>query len=158
MIDRIRYDIEERLDQLLAEAEKLRHALLALGSRDGSAPSVATRSQPAPTKAKTRKRSRTSSPSAASAVQPATVPTRRRLRSSSTESATRGARTAPGATKTAVLAALAAGEAMTAGDVAAATGLGRATLSTTLSNLAKAGEVNKAARGYRLAEPPKAGV
>jgi Bacterial regulatory protein, arsR family. len=53
---------------------------------------------------------------------------------------------------------LAAGEAMTAGDVAAATGLGRATLSTTLSNLAKAGEVNKAARGYRLAEPPKAGV
>jgi DNA-binding IclR family transcriptional regulator len=48
--------------------------------------------------------------------------------------------------------------AMTAGDVAAATGLGRATLSTTLSNLAKAGEVNKAARGYRLAEPPKAGV
>jgi DNA-binding transcriptional ArsR family regulator len=158
LIDRIRYDMEERLDQLLAEAEKLRLALLALGSRDGSAPSVATRSQPAPTKAKTWKRSRTSSPSAGSAVQPATVPTRRRLGSGSTESPTRGARTAPGATKTAVLAALASGEAMTAGDVAAATGLGRATLSTTLSNLAKAGEVNKAARGYRLAEPPKAGV
>ena len=61
------------------------------------------------------------------------------------------ARTAPGATKAAVLAALANGRAMTAGEVANATGLGRATVSTTLSNLSKAGELTKAARGYVIA-------
>ena len=61
------------------------------------------------------------------------------------------ARTAPGATKAAVLAALAHGSAMTAGEVANATGLGRATVSTTLSNLSKAGELTKAARGYVIA-------
>lgn len=41
---------------------------------------------------------------------------------------------------------------MTAGDVATATGLVRATVSTTLSKLSKTGEVTKAERGYRLAE------
>jgi DNA-binding IclR family transcriptional regulator len=50
-----------------------------------------------------------------------------------------------------VLAALAGGEAMTAGQVADKAGLARATVSTTLSKLAKNGEVQKAARGYRLA-------
>jgi DNA-binding IclR family transcriptional regulator len=57
-----------------------------------------------------------------------------------------------------VLAALAGGEAMTAGAVAAKTGLGTGTVSTTLSKLAKSGEVEKAQRGYRLpsasADPP----
>jgi len=42
---------------------------------------------------------------------------------------------------------------MTAGEIAAATGLGRATVSTTLSKLAKSGELTKAARGYQLAGP-----
>ena len=50
-----------------------------------------------------------------------------------------------------MLAALAGGEAMTAGQVAAKTGLARATVSTTLSKLVKSGEVEKAERGYRLA-------
>jgi len=50
-----------------------------------------------------------------------------------------------------VLAALAGSEAMTASQVAAKAGLERATVSTTLSKLAKAGEVQKAERGYRLA-------
>jgi DNA-binding transcriptional regulator GbsR (MarR family) len=36
---------------------------------------------------------------------------------------------------------------MTAGEIASATGLGRATVSTTLSKLSKAGEITKAARG-----------
>jgi DNA-binding IclR family transcriptional regulator len=49
-----------------------------------------------------------------------------------------------------VLAALAGGEAMTAGQVADKTGLARPTVSTTLSKLAKNGEVQKAERGYRL--------
>ena len=49
-----------------------------------------------------------------------------------------------------VLGALSDGKAMTAGEVAAATGLARGTVSTTLSKLAKGGEVLKAERGYRL--------
>ena len=60
-------------------------------------------------------------------------------------------RTASGVTKSAVLAALASGNAMTAGEVANATGLGRASVSTTLSKLAKTGEITKATRGYQLA-------
>jgi len=40
---------------------------------------------------------------------------------------------------------------MTAGEVAKATGLGRASISTTLSRLAKSVEVTKTARGYHLA-------
>jgi DNA-binding IclR family transcriptional regulator len=49
-----------------------------------------------------------------------------------------------------VLGALSSGGAMTAGEVAKATGLERGTVSTTLSKLAKAGQVTKAERGYRL--------
>jgi hypothetical protein len=37
MLDQIRHQIQARLDELLGEAEKLRHALAALGSRDGAA-------------------------------------------------------------------------------------------------------------------------
>ena len=64
----------------------------------------------------------------------------------------------PGATRTAVLEALAGGNAMTAGEVASATGLGRGTVSTTLSKLAKSGAVTKAARGYQLAGQAPASV
>jgi DNA-binding IclR family transcriptional regulator len=52
-----------------------------------------------------------------------------------------------------VLGALGDGQAMTAGEVAAATGLARATVSTTLSKLANTGEVLKAERGYQLPTP-----
>jgi DNA-binding IclR family transcriptional regulator len=41
---------------------------------------------------------------------------------------------------------------MTAGQVAEKAGLGRPTVSTTLTKLAKTGEVQKADRGYRLAD------
>ncbi|MGH2868013.1 MAG: MarR family transcriptional regulator [Solirubrobacteraceae bacterium] len=68
-------------------------------------------------------------------------------------SAANGARTAPGATKTSVLAALGDGNAMTAGEIATATGLGRPTVSTTLSRLAKTSELTKVARGYQIASP-----
>jgi len=40
---------------------------------------------------------------------------------------------------------------MTASEVANETGLGRASVSTTLSKLAKSGELTKAARGYQIA-------
>jgi DNA-binding MarR family transcriptional regulator len=57
---------------------------------------------------------------------------------------------APGATKAKVLAALSSDRGLTAGEVATATGLGRGTVSATLSRLAKRGEVLKSDRGYRL--------
>ena len=69
--------------------------------------------------------------------------------SAGSTSATNG-RTTPGATKASVLAALAGGDAMTASQVATKAGLARPTVSTTLSKLAKTGEVQKADRGYRL--------
>ena len=47
MIDRIRHDIQQRLDQLLTEADKLRRALAALAPGERSAPKPkTTRSQP----------------------------------------------------------------------------------------------------------------
>ena len=121
MIDRLRKEIQERLDQLLHEAERLRGALAALDPR-GSAPTRPAASPPRP--ATTRRR------------QPPRTKARRR--------------TPPGATKSRVLGALSDGQAMTAGEVAAATDLARGTVSTTLSKLAKSGEVLKAERGYRL--------
>ena len=154
MIDRIRHDIQERLDQLLAEADKLRRALAALGSRDGPEPASRPPSRPAPANAQSRKRSTTTADTA-SAKQPKTMAAKPPTRSGGTKPPTARRRTASGATKRAVLAALATGQAMTASDVATATGLGRATVSTTLSKLAKTGEVSKAQRGYRIAEPSK---
>ena len=134
MIDRIRHDIQQRLDQLLAEAERLRHALAALDPRERSTSKPrATRSQPA---AKT--------PDGA-------APARTRTRTASTGNGASGStRTAPGQTKAKVLAALSSGQALTAGEVAKATGVARGTVSTTLSKLSKTGEVVKADRGYRL--------
>jgi DNA-binding transcriptional ArsR family regulator len=83
--------------------------------------------------------------------QPAASATRARRaqRTAASTPATNG-RSTRGATKASVLAALAGGEAMTAGQVATQAGLARPTVSTTLSKLAKTGEVQKAERGYRL--------
>lgn len=143
MIDRIRQDIQERLDQLLAEADRLRQALTALGGE---------RSQPA------TRRARTASPSSSAARSRSAGTTRTpsasgsgaRTRSRPTSSGS--SRASAGGTKNAVLKALAdaKGKAMTASEVASATGLGRASVSTTLSKLARSGDVSKADRGYRL--------
>jgi DNA-binding transcriptional ArsR family regulator len=136
MIDRIRQDIQDRLDQLLTEADRLRQALSALG---GESSSPAGRRPRAASTAAARPRAATGG-----------------RRSSSTRaraSADRGTRAAAGGgTKSSVLKALADanGQAMTASEVAAATGLGRASVSTTLSKLARAGDVTKADRGYQL--------
>ena len=125
MIDRLRKEIQDRLDQLHAEADKLRWALAALNPRE----------TPSPSKPKTRPPARSTAP------RPATTTTRT------------SRRTAPGETKARVLAALSDGKPMTAGEVAAATGLARGTVSTTLSKLAKSGDVRKADRGYQLPTP-----
>ena len=140
LIDRIRHDIQQRLEQLLTEADKLRHALAALDPRERSTPKPqTTRSQP------TAKRA------ARTPAAPTQAPARARSRAASTASGASGStRTAPGETKAKVLAALSSDHALTAGEVAKATGLARPTVSTTLSKLAKTGEIVKAERGYRL--------
>jgi DNA-binding IscR family transcriptional regulator len=82
---------------------------------------------------------------------PTASATRPRRARRTAQTASSNGRTARGATKASVLAALSGGDAMTAGQVAAKAGLARPTVSTTLSKLAKSGEVQKARRGYRLA-------
>ena len=140
MIDRIRHDIQQRLDQLLAEADKLRRALAALDPRERSASKPnTTSSQPAAKQA------------AETSDGPKQTATRTRTRAAMTTNGPRASsRTAPGETRAKVLAALSSGGASTAGEVAKATGLARPTVSTTLSRLSKSGEVVKADRGYRL--------
>jgi CRP-like cAMP-binding protein len=138
MIDRLRHDIQQRLEQLLAEADKLRHALLALNPRQRPAPARTARGAPRPAQPRT---------GSAQTAKPRT-----RTAPGVTATASPRTRTAPGATKSAVLGALADDRAMTAAEVATATGLARATVSTTLSRLAKNGEVLKADRGYRRPE------
>jgi biotin operon repressor len=142
MIDRIRQDIQARLDQLLSEADRLRQALSALGGDGGS---------------RTPARSDSSSSSRSSAAsttqrRPRAARSTSRTRSTTRSTARRSTRASSGGTKDSVLKALsdASGNALTASEVAAATGLGRASVSTTLSKLARAGEVQKAERGYRL--------
>ena len=139
MIDRVRQQIQERLDQLIAEADKLRHALAALNPRTSSTDTKTPR--PAHAAASSQER------------RPAAGGARRDAVKQRASTAAAGGRTPRGETKRAVLAALSAGNAMTAGEVAAATGLARATVSTTLTQLAKTGEVAKAQRGYHLSAP-----
>ena len=139
MIDRLREQLQERLDQLLGEADRLRKALAALDPRPPSRPPAS------PLRARPPRRP---SPSRPLHDEARTGP------ADSQPAARSPRRTAPGATKAAVLAALAGGEAMTAGEVADKAGLARATVSTTLSKLAKSGEVQKAERGYRRAPAP----
>jgi CRP-like cAMP-binding protein len=150
MIDRLREQIQQRLDQLAHEADRLRKALAALDPRSPKAP---TRKPPA-------RKPPVRTPAQATATEPSASGTKRTSARPTSHSATPSPRrTAPGATKASVLGALAGGEAMTAGEVATKTGLARATVSTTLSKLAKTGEVQKAERGYRLAstdDPPAA--
>jgi CRP-like cAMP-binding protein len=141
MIDRLREQIQQRLDQLVGEADRLRKALAALDPRSPSAPAAEAAS---PTARSRRRAPATAGPKAPA---PKSAPSRR-----TTQPAARTPRrTAPGATKAAVLTALAGGTEMTAGQVADKSGLPRATVSTTLSRLAKSGEIQKAPRGYRLA-------
>ena len=127
---------------LTSEADRLRKALAALDPRSSPQPA---REAPA-AETPTRKRAQATKPKPeVPAANSAPAPRTRRP-------ATRAPRrTAPGATKASVLAALAGGDAMTAGQVADKTGLARGTVSTTLSKLAQSGELQKAERGYRLA-------
>jgi DNA-binding MarR family transcriptional regulator len=106
--------------------------------------STSTRTEPA---RRVVERRRTA---AATAKPAASAPRAARTRRNGASTSATSSRTAPGATKASVLAALAGGEAMTASQVATKAGLARPTVSTTLSKLARTGEVQKAQRGYRL--------
>jgi DNA-binding transcriptional ArsR family regulator len=145
MLDQLRRDITTRLEDLVGEADKLRRALTALGTRNSAASATHTSSR---SRANTREAGTAEKRN--SARTPPTPTRSRNSRSAKTKAATRASgHAAPGTTKNAVIAALAGGQAMTAGEVATATGLGAATVSTTLSRLAKAGEITKADRGYQ---------
>jgi CRP-like cAMP-binding protein len=150
LIDRIRHDIQQRLDQLLAEADKLRQALVALNPRQRSTTTTpATTSPPAAKPA--AKTTAAKTPAAKTPAAPKQAPARTRTRTAGTANgASASARTASGETKAKVLAALSSDHGSTAGEVAKAAGLARPTVSTTLSRLSKTGEVVKADRGYRL--------
>jgi biotin operon repressor len=142
MIDRIRHDIQQRLDQLLAEADRLRRALIALDPRERPTTPPAERARP-----RAASQQPAAKPSSAKPALPKPPSTR-------TRAASPPARSASGTTKAKVLSVLSSDGALTAGEVAKATGLGRATVSTALSKLARSGEIAKAERGYRLHEPP----
>jgi len=140
LLDRIRKEIEDRLDEVRAEEAQLVKVLKAMAQGNGDAPVVGASSRRAQGAGSTRAK-RAAKPSAKSAG---------RRAKSATSAVAATSRTAPGETKTRVLKALADGKAKTAGEVATASGLARGSVSTTLSKLAKAGEVVKADRGYRL--------
>ncbi len=142
MLDQIRRDLQTRLEDLLGEIDRLRRALAALTSRERG-PDRGDHAAPVSG----------SAPAGESAAESAGASARRTPAEKPTGAAAVPARsrTAQGATKVAVLAALGNGSAMTAGEIASATGLGRATVGTTLSKLATSGEIAKAARGYQIA-------
>src|SRR5450755_456183 len=139
MLDELRQQIQTYLDQLLGEADKLRHALIALGSRDGAATPASAAPSPAPERARRRSgstpasRTVTRKPARPRASAVTTTASAEPVDAPASGPAGTPARAASGSTKNAVLHALAGGNAMTAGEIATATGLGRASVSTTLS-------------------------
>ncbi len=147
MLDEIRRDIQARLDELLGEIDKLHGALAALTASEGES----ARRDRAATASGAAGESVTKTPRRTPRTRTVSVPPRPPAPApASPAAAPARARTAPGATKTAVLGALGSGNPMTAGEIAAVTGLAGASVSTTLSKLASSGEIAKAARGYQL--------
>jgi DNA-binding transcriptional ArsR family regulator len=137
--------IEEQLRQhrdLSDELERLRDALGRL--EGGVAARVRGRRTPA------RASSRRTTPAAKSSQAAKKAPAAKQSAAPSTPR--RAAASAPrGQTRAKILDALKDGP-KTAGEIAAASGIARGTASTTLTKLAKSGEVVKAERGYKLPE------
>ena len=128
--------IEEQLRQhrdLSDELERLRDALGRLERGVG---------------ARVRRRARAPSTSASSRVAPTGAATTKPAASTRR----RGSAAPRGQTRARILEALKDGP-KTAGEITEATGIPRASASTTLSKLAKSGDVVKAQRGYKLPEP-----
>ena len=153
MLDELRQQIQTRLDELLGEAaDRLRHAIATLGSRDDAAPPPDSASSVSPERARralaprtaTRKPARSCASAGTAATVASAEPVEPPAGAPAGGRARTAARAGSGSTKNAPLGALACGGAMTAGEVATATGLGRASVSTRLSKLANSGEVTKA--------------
>ena len=81
---------------------------------------------------------------------PVAEPTRRATSSPGANRATAPARTPRGHNKAKILKALQGHEPMTASEIARGTDIAAATVSTTLTKMAKTGELAKAKRGYTL--------
>jgi DNA-binding transcriptional ArsR family regulator len=129
--------IEEQLRQhrdLSEELERLRGALDRLEGGVGAR----VRGRRTPARTASRRPTAVADRSAAS-------------KSSAAATRRRGAAAPRGQTRARILEALKDGP-KTAGEIAEATGIARGTASTTLSKLAKSGEVVKAERGYKLPE------
>lgn len=130
--------VEEQLKQhrdLSDELERLRDAL---GRLEGGV-SARVRGRRTPATASSQRTTAAAKKSPAAKGSAASRPTR---------AASSGPR---GQTRAKILEALKDGP-KTAGEIAEATGIGRGTASTTLTKLAKSGEVVKAERGYKLPE------
>jgi DNA-binding transcriptional ArsR family regulator len=129
--------IEQQLRRhrdLSDELERLRGAL----DRLEGGVSARVRGRRTPARTASRRTTAASEPSAPS-------------KGSATATGRRRAAAPRGQTRARILEALKDGP-KTAGEIAEATGIARGTASTTLSKLAKTGEVVKAERGYRLPE------
>jgi CRP-like cAMP-binding protein len=81
---------------------------------------------------------------------PATTPSERARQPSAVRHATAPARTPRGQNKAKILEALKGRPPMTASEISKVTGIPAATVSTTLTKMAKTGELLKAKRGYTL--------
>jgi DNA-binding transcriptional ArsR family regulator len=81
---------------------------------------------------------------------PAATPTEPAKRPSATNATKTAARAPRGQNKAKILGALKGRGPMTASEIAKATGISAATVSTTLTKMAKTGELAKAERGYTL--------
>jgi len=122
MLDQVRRDLQHRLDDLLAEVNRLGRALAALAPGDGRKPSTSD-SSPTPS---SRRRAPAPPKPGRPTMSPQSASSAKRASLEIANGNGASGRTAPGATKSAVLAALASGNAMTASEVANAAGLGRA--------------------------------
>ena len=143
MIDRLREQIQQRLDQLLSEADRLRKALAALDPRSSTAPArKAPARNAAASKGAQAATPELAAPATTSAPTRRTTPASRSLRSSDGARRDQGRR-ARGARRR-------RGDDRRPGRRQDRPRDAR-TVSTTLSKLAKSGEVQKAERGYRLA-------
>jgi DNA-binding transcriptional ArsR family regulator len=127
--------IEEQLRQHRALSDELERLRDALGRLErGVGARVRGRRSPAPST-------------------PASSPATKRTATAKPAAGTRRRGAAPrGQTRARILEALKDGP-KTAGEIAEATGIPRGSASTTLSKLAKSGDVVKAERGYKLPEP-----
>jgi hypothetical protein len=149
--------IEDQLKQhqvLSDELDRLRDALSriegAARSRVGAGPRGR---RPAAKPAGSAKRAGTARP-ASTARRASTAKRPGTAKQASPAKPTRARAGAPrGQNKAKVLDALKGGDAMTASEIAKATGIGAATVSTLLTKMAKTGELAKAERGYTLPEP-----